>query len=166
MNNVSTNATAKQDFHPPKKRQRLGAPIRDDSMDVDPTVESFADNEQRNEVINSENDFSLSEPVLPKFPSPVLPDAPSKVDLALQGLDQALVDAEFIDSSRVLSIAADEEKGTQLGLSLKMGRSLRDLGIQEFFAGKYLSQVLDSNHHTFRRSANESSPISFTKKLA
>ncbi len=131
MNNVSTGATTKQDVHPPKKRQRLGAPIRDDNMDL-----------------------------------PVLPDAPSKVDLALQGLDQALVEAEFIDPSHALPIAADEGKDTRLGLSVKMGRSLRVLGIREFFAGKYESQISDSNDHTFRRSANESSPISFTKKLA
>jgi len=166
VNNVSTKATTKQVVHPPKKRQRLGAPLRDDNMDVDPTVESSADNEQRNAEINSENDVSLSESMLPKFPLPVLPHAPSKVDLALQGLDQALVEAEFIDPSYVLPIATDEEKDTRLCLSVKMGRSLRDLGIREFFAGEYESQVLDSNDHTFRRSANESSPISFTKKLA
>ena len=138
-----------QDVHPPKKRRRLRAPTNADNMDVDLADEHLTDNEQPNEEISSENDIPLSESVLPKFPLPVLPDVPSKVDLALQGLDQALVEAESIDSSYVLPIAAEDEEDIQLGLSVKMRRSLRDLGIQEFFAGKYHSQGLGPKIHTF-----------------
>lgn len=142
VDHASTKATTEQDIHPPKKRRRLRAPTDTDSMDVDLTDEHLTDSGQPNEEISSENDIPLSESVLPKFPLPVLPDPPSKVDLALQGLDQALVEAESIDSSHVLPIVAEDEEDTRLGLSVKMRRSLKDLGIQELFAGKYHSQGL------------------------
>ena len=133
--------------HPPKKRRRLRAPTDADSMDVDLADEHLTDSERPTEEISLENDILLSESVLPKFPLPVLPNAPSRVDLALQGLDQALLEAESIDSSHVLHIAAEDED-TRLGLSVKMRRSLRDLGIQEFFAGKYHSEGLGPKIHT------------------
>lgn len=142
--NPPAKATTEQDVHPPKKRRRLQAPTDADSMDLDLPDERITDSDRPNDEMSSENDIPLTESVLPKFPLPVLPDAPSKVDLALQGLDQALVEAESIDPSHVSPIAAEDEEDTRLGLSVKMRRSLRDLGIQEFFAGKYQNQGLGS----------------------
>ncbi|KJA26267.1 hypothetical protein HYPSUDRAFT_133089 [Hypholoma sublateritium FD-334 SS-4] len=70
---------------------------------------------------------------LPFFPLPALPNAPSKSLLALQGLDQALVDAELVSPSAVLPIPSGKDDcGTRL--SERMRKRLRDLGITELFA--------------------------------
>ena len=74
-------------------------------------------------------------PTLPLFPLPALPDAPSKSVLARQGLDQALVDAEVVLPSRVLSIpSGKDDGGTRLSDRTRM--RLRDIGITELFAGQ------------------------------
>ena len=71
---------------------------------------------------------------LPFFPLPALPNAPSKSLLALQGLDQALVDAELVSPSSVLPIPSEKDDGGTR-LSERMRKRLRDLGITELFAG-------------------------------
>jgi ATP-dependent RNA helicase DDX51/DBP6 len=73
-------------------------------------------------------------PTLPSFPLPSLPDAPPKSVLALQGLDQALLDAEFVDPTTT-SPVSEEEDDPVTGLSLKTRQRLKELGIEEFFAG-------------------------------
>ena len=73
-------------------------------------------------------------PTLPFFPLPLLPDAPSKSVLALQGLDQALVDAEVIPPSKVLPIPSGEDDGGTR-LSDKTRSRLKDIGITELFTG-------------------------------
>ncbi|KAL1697032.1 P-loop containing nucleoside triphosphate hydrolase protein [Schizophyllum commune] len=70
---------------------------------------------------------------LPSFPIPTQPDAPSKADLALQGLDKALVNAELVDSTQVLSIPAEENDGGT-NLSQRTRKRLHELGITELFA--------------------------------
>jgi ATP-dependent RNA helicase DDX51/DBP6 len=74
------------------------------------------------------------EATLPSFPLPAIPDAPSKSVLALQGLDQALLDAEIVDSTTLMAIPDGEGDGGT-GLGVKMRKRLRDLGITELFAG-------------------------------
>uniref|UniRef100_A0A0W0FST0 ATP-dependent RNA helicase n=1 Tax=Moniliophthora roreri TaxID=221103 RepID=A0A0W0FST0_MONRR len=69
--------------------------------------------------------------VLPSFSLPALPDAPSQSILALQGLDQALVDAEVVDPSVVLPLP---DNGRTMGLSEWMVKRLHELGITELFA--------------------------------
>jgi ATP-dependent RNA helicase DDX51/DBP6 len=76
------------------------------------------------------------EGTLPSFPLPALPDAPSKSVLALQGLDQALIDAEIVDPARLMTIPDGEGDGGT-GLSEKIRKRLKDLGITELFAGMY-----------------------------
>jgi ATP-dependent RNA helicase DDX51/DBP6 len=72
---------------------------------------------------------------LPVFPIPTLPDAPPKSILALQGLDQALVEAEVVNpSSRLPVIPKGDDDGTCL--SERTRRRLIELGITELFAGK------------------------------
>ncbi|KAJ7585027.1 DEAD-domain-containing protein [Mycena floridula] len=70
---------------------------------------------------------------LPQFPLPVLPGAPSKSDLALQGLDQALVDAEIIDPTTTAPISTEADDG-DLPLTSRMRKRLGELGISELFA--------------------------------
>ncbi|KAG6837240.1 hypothetical protein H0H93_012634 [Arthromyces matolae] len=70
---------------------------------------------------------------LPSFPLPALPNPPSKSVLALQGLDQALVDAELVDPSTLLPIPDGQDDGDS-HLSEKMRKRLHDLGITELFA--------------------------------
>jgi ATP-dependent RNA helicase DDX51/DBP6 len=78
------------------------------------------------------------QPTLPSFPLPALPDAPPKSVLALQGLDQALVDAEIVNPAKLLAIPQGEGDGGT-GLSERMRKRLSDLGIVELFAGVNLS---------------------------
>jgi hypothetical protein len=71
---------------------------------------------------------------LPSFPPPALLDTTSKSVLALQGLDQALVDAEVVNSINVLPIPeGEDDAGTRL--SKRTRKRLNDLGITELFAG-------------------------------
>lgn len=79
------------------------------------------------------------EATLPSFPLPALPDPPSASILALQGLDQALVDAEIVDPATVMTIPDGEDNGGT-GLSEKIRKRLKDLGITELFAGMYCMQ--------------------------
>jgi len=78
---------------------------------------------------------------LPSFPSPAAPDAPSKSVLALQGLDQALLDAEIVDPATSLPIPSGGED-TTTGLSEKTRKRLKDLGIVELFAGALIQLPL------------------------
>ncbi|KAG2341336.1 P-loop containing nucleoside triphosphate hydrolase protein [Suillus weaverae] len=67
------------------------------------------------------------------FPLPPLPDAPPKSVLALQGLDQALIEAEVVNpSSRLPIIPKGDDPRT--GLSERTRRRLIELGITELFA--------------------------------
>ncbi|TFK46117.1 DEAD-domain-containing protein [Heliocybe sulcata] len=71
---------------------------------------------------------------LPSFPLPALPNAPSKRDLARQGLDEALVGAEVIDPATVLPVGEAGQEGDTTGLSDRMKKRLVELGITELFA--------------------------------
>lgn len=96
---------------PPKKRQRAEPGEPESPLRRSPTPE-------------------LS---LPQFSLPVLPDAPSKNDLALQGLDQALLDAEIVDPSTKMPLVTDDPQNIAI-LSSKAKKRLIDLGITELFA--------------------------------
>jgi len=67
---------------------------------------------------------------LPSFPLPRHPDAPSKTDLALQGLDKSLVDAQIVWDGETQNV---DDIG--LNMSGRMKRRLQELGIVELFAG-------------------------------
>ena len=71
---------------------------------------------------------------LPSFPLPTLPTAPSKIDLALQGLDKALVDAVVVGEGSH-GPALDLDDDNKLCLSGRMNRRLKELGITNLFAG-------------------------------
>ncbi|KAL0954606.1 hypothetical protein HGRIS_003566 [Hohenbuehelia grisea] len=73
-------------------------------------------------------------PALPSFPLPALPNPPSKSDLALQGLDKALVDAQLIEPSTLLPLPLEGEDDGGSGLSEGMRKRLKELGITELFA--------------------------------
>jgi len=82
---------------------------------------------------------------LPSFPLPTLPTAPSKVDLALQGLDKALVDAVVV-GERSHEPTLDLDDDDRLCLSGRMKRRLKELGITNLFAGaSSLSSFLVTN---------------------
>lgn len=104
------------------------------------------DEGDENAMIVNENEPSPSPPsrtfpspeiaaALPSFPLPALPDAPSKSDLALLGLDQALVGADIVPPSTVLPIPTGKEDGGTR-LSGRTRKRLRDIGITELFAGE------------------------------
>lgn len=86
------------------------------------------------EIDEPVGDFEPSIKALPSFPLPSLPDAPSKSVLALQGLDQALIDADVVHPSTILPIpdAEDDDGGTRL--SAKIRKRLKSIGITELFA--------------------------------
>ena len=150
---VSKKTEAKE---PPRKRRRLSieeeervetqvkASAEDeDEDDEDDLMEGAEDAEDEDEHMDVEDravtpDVPRRSPTppaaLPSFPIPAQPDAPSKADLALQGLDKALVNAELVDSTQVLSLPADENDGGT-NLSLRTRKRLHELGITELFAG-------------------------------
>lgn len=76
----------------------------------------------------------------PSFPAPVAPDAPSKSELALQGVDKALINAEIIDPKHTLPLetfctGSSADAQNLPVLSNKMRKRLLDLEIVELFAG-------------------------------
>ena len=78
----------------------------------------------------------------PSFSAPVAPNAPSKSELALQGVDKALLDAETISSTHTLPLDAfctgSSSDAQRLPvLSDRMKRRLLELEIVELFAGEY-----------------------------
>ena len=123
--------------HRPKKRQR--------------------EEEEESEVVEPEPEERETTPpsTLPIFPLPVLPNAPSKTALALQGLDRGLLEAEIVDTAKTIPIddlkrervrsweSEDEGEEGELEhmLSDKMRKRLRDLGITELFAGPFVIQL-------------------------
>lgn len=80
---------------------------------------------------------------LPSFPTPFQPPKPSKSEIALQGLDKAIVDAEIVNPAITESLGEDkkEHDGASAGrLSPRMLKRLQDLGITELFAGWWHSR--------------------------
>ena len=74
--------------------------------------------------------------MIPSLPLPELPNAPPKSMLALQGIDQALVDAEVVDPTTVLPMDSHVDVEGNIGLGEKTRERLKELGITELFAGE------------------------------
>lgn len=111
----------------PKKKRKVS--IEPEVADGEPNVEYPEPLEG-----DTEKNVTLLPPTsLPIFPLPALPNAPSKSELALQGLDKALVDAEIVDATSTIPISKEEDD--DLGISTRTRRRLHELGITEMFAG-------------------------------
>lgn len=120
----------------PKKRRKV-----DDTSNVDmepPDIVLVAETKE-DEKNNAIRSVPLG--VLPLFPLPTLPNAPSKTSLALQGLDVGLLDAEIVQPDTVLSISPGPGTDPTTKLSEKTRNRLRDLGIIELFAGKFIFYI-------------------------
>ncbi|KAF9649855.1 DEAD-domain-containing protein [Thelephora ganbajun] len=85
------------------------------------------------EVKSSLVDEPKSHRALPQFPLPTRPDAPSKIELALQGLNRAQIEAELVDPNSTLPIHLDADHN-QSFLGLKTRKRLIELGVNELFA--------------------------------
>ncbi len=107
------------------------------NMDVDNVGSLEEDHGERKVKSPSRSQSPNFVGALPSFPLPTLPNAPSKTDLALQGLDKALVDAEVVwEGSNGPALGLDDDnEGRKLGLSGRMNRRLKELGITDLFAG-------------------------------
>lgn len=138
-NECSDNSEVEEesDAKRPKKRQKI---MQDDG---DAETENFAQfdatypapGDQQTQITTYRSPTPAA--TLPSFPLPAVPDAPPKSVLAIQGLDQALVDANVVDPANFLPIPSDGDDDAGTGLTEKTRRRLRDLGITELFAGWY-----------------------------
>ncbi|KAG6809971.1 hypothetical protein H0H92_013842 [Tricholoma furcatifolium] len=131
---ATINGSAQETKKPPKKRRKLA---EDEEGLEDVQMADVQEKEPKHSQVSRElqvpKEADISPGVLPSFPLPALPDAPSKSTLALQGLDQALVDAELVDPTTLLPIPDGKDNGdTQL--SERTRKRLHDLGITELFA--------------------------------
>jgi ATP-dependent RNA helicase DDX51/DBP6 len=120
--NDPTVAESKPERRPKKRRK----------VSIEPDVETHVTLETNAGPLAT--DIVDSQTPLPIFPLPALPNAPSKTELALQGLDQALVDAEIVDAAITLPISPQEDDG--LGVSSHTRSRLHELGVTELFAGE------------------------------
>ncbi|KAF9266507.1 DEAD-domain-containing protein [Marasmius fiardii PR-910] len=136
---VSTEKQSKESRREnrPKKRRKLSVPPEDiDDKPIEEGEEESAEHDEaeskahRTEVLDPSRSPSPAA-VLLSFPLPSFPDTPTESALALQGLDQALMDAEVVDPSTTLSIS---QQSTRTGLGDKMQKRLQELGITELFA--------------------------------
>ena len=91
---------------------------------------------------------------LPIFPLPKRPEGPSRSTLAMQGLDQALIEAEFVDPQKSVSLAREGDEGSRYGIREKMAQRLNDLGIEELFAG--MSVIMSIWHIQYSHDAMSS----------
>ena len=123
---------AKKPKKPKKKRQKVDLEEEETQPDDDMMVD----------VDEEPSSFLLKEPdippdtlpaAFPSFPLPKIPNAPSKADLALQGLDRALFDADIVESTVTIPISIDPSRADYL--SERTAKRLNDLGISELFAG-------------------------------
>lgn len=139
---------------PKKKRKTSVQPEVDvvDMSDIEETQQDF--------IMNTPPPPPLAS--LPIFPLPALPNAPSKSELALQGLDKALVDAEIVDSTSTTPISLVEDD--DLGISSRTRRRLHELGIAEAFAGTQILLILASILTNTFYSPAESYTIPFALK--
>lgn len=83
---------------------------------------------------------------IPSFPLPTQPNAPLKSELASQGLDRALARAQLVDPSISTPLSFEEDEGdkdAQTGLTLKTRSRLKELGIEELFAGAFALTIAD-----------------------
>lgn len=125
---VAEDEVTSSNVRKPRKRRKTEAEVPDDDepMPVDET-----------QALPLPRDEKPPLPVaLPSFPLPSLPNAPSKLALARQGLDPALLDAEIVDPNTSLSIPSDGELDGGSYLSQKTRKRLKELGIEELFAGQ------------------------------
>lgn len=78
--------------------------------------------EQQSQPVEADEpvDEPGSDHALPLFPLPTRPDAPSKTELALQGLDRAQIEAELVDPNCALSIDLDADNDQSV---LEIGRA-------------------------------------------
>ncbi|ELU41023.1 DEAD domain-containing protein [Rhizoctonia solani AG-1 IA] len=112
-------------LEPPKKKrkesrnEREPSPLDhngDDSIDIEPSQPL------------SRPTPPVELPALPSFPLPSQPAPPSKAVLALQGLDQAILEAEIIDPTITTRIPAPNEPDLLgLGISRRMRERLVEL---------------------------------------
>ncbi|KAF9522065.1 P-loop containing nucleoside triphosphate hydrolase protein [Crepidotus variabilis] len=163
------NQDSKETLKPPKKKKRLDTannhphPSRDpSSMLIDEETSAQENPSTGPSVVDVQRSITPTLPTtqgtLPSFPLPALPDAPSKTELALQGLDKALIDAEIVSSSTVIPVPLSSGSEQEHGhggtmLSAKMRKRLRDLGIVELFAvqTKLLPFLLNEEDDKLRR---------------
>ena len=100
------------------------------------TAEGSADDQPQ--PVRTDEPNLMDEPgssrTLPRFPLPTRPDAPSKTELALQGLDRAQIEAELVDPNSTLPIDLGADNN-RTALGLKTRKRLIDLGVNELFAG-------------------------------
>lgn len=119
---VTSSSRITETIKPPKKRLRTQRSPQAEDVEME-------------QPASGEPPEAEAASTLPFFPLPALPDAPSRSVLALQGLDQALVDAEVVPPSRILPIpSGKDDGGTRLSDRTRM--RLKDIGITELFAGQ------------------------------
>lgn len=110
-----------------RKKRKLDHSMEEGSVEVHQLRPVEAD-------VSNPVDEPGSNHALPLFPLPTHPDAPSKTELALQGLDRAQIEAELVDPNYTLSIDLDADNDKS-ALGLKTRKRLIDLGVNELFAG-------------------------------
>jgi ATP-dependent RNA helicase DDX51/DBP6 len=105
---------------------------------LDHSIAEGSGEDQQLQPVEADDPDPVDEPgpgrALPRFPLPTRPDAPSKTELALQGLDRAQIEAELVDPNCTFSIDLDPDDNQSV-LSLKTRKGLINLGVNELFAG-------------------------------
>ena len=119
---------------PSTSSSRQSSPESDTIVDATAALDVTA--ATNDEMDADEPRISTPEPsALPSFPQPTQPAAPSRIELASQGLDTALAQAQIVDPTSLSPISLSPEDDSS-GLSLKTRARLKELGITELFAGQ------------------------------
>ncbi|KAF8301044.1 DEAD-domain-containing protein [Clavulina sp. PMI_390] len=139
---VSASAEAPRDVdsakeNRPKKRRKVENPPNSQTSTLpthDVSMEDTVD-EPSQQRAPEVHDIPIEElPSLPRFPLPRQPDAPSAAVLYLQGVDEALIEAEVVDPARTVALSQEPSVDDESGLSAKTRQRLSQLGITELFA--------------------------------
>lgn len=135
------NTSTAIDLTPPAEQPKSVAkdvPRKSKTRKLDHSIAGSTTEDHQPRPVEVDDPDPVEEPginrALPRFPLPTRPDAPSKIELALQGLDRALIEAELVDPNCTLSIDLEADNDRSV-LGLKTRKRLIDLGINELFAG-------------------------------
>lgn len=119
----------------PRKRRKL-SPLNSPPSDIELAPASPTRTASPQPVLHNPTPPPPS--TLPSFPLPSQPNAPAKSELASQGMDRALARAQLVDPALSSKLSFEGEEDAQTGLSARTRARLKELGIEELFAGARL----------------------------
>lgn len=153
---------ARKEKRPKKKRKTEAVDEQEEDISR-PVMEDAIDPKESDIRVETTQKPTQSDSTvpIPSFPMPVQPPPASRAQLALQGMDSAMLEAEIIDPG--LTDDVKDQNGVSSCLSGRMLKRLDELGITELFAGEFNWPRYSSKFNEHIYSANDITPFPTSK---